>query len=306
MMLLFFAVFLVLILVSSVFLLQGNPPSKLLTNDNFEDNTTTEIEKIADEISKKENILHTRTTTSTLENVQLTSKPNFKVGEEYTYAVKYPNSDDVKEFYNRMPNTVLNDYMYFNMVFKVDKKERINKTDYYVISTEGPGELTAGFMKDEKGMMVPIKASIFSPDVVYINTETGEIIGNPKGVEQQQQRRFFYAPWILKLSNDLKWTEKTEEKSTGTVDCFNGKCEVNKENRESIKEESYEVKGIEKMNERNCFKIENILKSCVNGKCEIKNKKIFWVDVNKRITVKFQLWYQNLPVEEMDLIDYKK
>jgi len=263
------------------------------TNNSYIANTEKEIE----EIRKKENITGTSTFTSTLEDAPMTSKLNFKIGEKYVYDVNWPNNFKFQGFENKTNrNMVLYDYVYFQINFTVDKKERINKTDCFVISTNGSGEVVAGVVNIE-GVLRPMKIYPFKEASAYIDTETGNIVKESCFTGSLR----IYSPWMLKLKEDLKWTERMEGNSTGSVICTDGECTVVKEESGFMREQSYEVKGVEKMNGRKCFKVETRIKNCRNGECKVEHRGTYWVDVEKRITVKFELWYQNLKTTEVNL-----
>jgi len=266
-----------------------------------------EIEKSVQELEKRENIIHTSTIYSSLENSPFTSKPTFKVGEKYTYKIKTPVP--FQSFYNS--NTKMGrsmeDYVYYNVTFIVDKKERINKSDYYVLSTTGSGEVFVGYIYkgDKKSAL---RMTFIPPSKWYINTENGKIFN--EDMEEIIPYTKIYHPWMLKLSEGLKFTIKKEEKSTGNVECSSSggitKCNISKEESTGGSEETYEVEGIEKINGKKCFKIKGELKLCSNKGCSILHTMIYWVDVEKRITVKYQEWYEGIITVEDELIDYQK
>ncbi len=290
-----------LVVMLYAFVFQNFPaekPHQPSTNNNSTDNSSLILtEENIKEIKERENITFSSIKTSTLENYPLTSKPNFKIGEKCTYNIKYPSAPMPYD-----PNVIINDYIYFNVTFEVKDRKKINKTDWYLISPDGTVQVIAGYI-NINGVVHPIRRTmISSEEIEYINTENGEIVGG------ELDRFSIYYPWMLKLSKDLKWTEKTEENSTGGggIVGTNGKYLVSKKNLNQIREETYEVKDIEKINGRNCFKVESRLKSCTNQKCSVNYKKLFWIDIEKRITVKFQLWYENLNTMNVDLVRYKQ
>ncbi len=286
-----------------------------IENKTFEDNEPSPLAKKAEELGKKENIVLTSSWSSTLDSMSITSEPKFVVGEKYTYFVRWPQPIDMSKY--AAPNVTYNDYMYFNLTFTVDKKEKINKTNCYKISTEGSGIVIAGYGKSEAGIR-PITVELFPSGADYINEKTGEFIDSQTGEKIDEKDVAFggtilshlsvFYPWMLKLSEGAKWTTVFEEKSTGSVICSEGiMCKAIKEESETKKKEEYEVKGIETVNKRKCFKVEGrSLMQKNNGNWEVTHRKIFWVDVEKRVTVKYQLWYQNLQTVEINLINYEK
>ncbi|PIZ29878.1 MAG: hypothetical protein COY41_04965 [Candidatus Altarchaeum sp. CG_4_10_14_0_8_um_filter_32_851] len=294
------------------------------TNENMYENyteanvkTPEEAKKWIKEAKKRKNITFTSSETSTLENVPLTSKPAFKVDEKYMYKIKTPASP-MRPIEYAKSGIIIEDYIYYNVTFSVDKIERINKSDFYVLITEGSGKVIMGYAYREG------KASTLSTTPIptlkwYINTENGkkfneemeEITDYYSSISAMQLSKT-YISWMLKLSDGLKWTIKKEEKSTGLAGCESTpkgiKCKlIDNKYRESVKEQSYEVEGIEKINGRKCFKVNVREKSCKNEEgCKVLKRMIYWVDVEKRITVKYQQWYEGLLVVEIELIDYQK
>lgn len=273
-----------------------NESSYIGENNTFENNTFITKNEAREFLSQTSG--STPTTISQIEKYPLTSKPNFKIGEKYSYWVKKVFPAPVRGSELSNSNRVFLDHLYFNITFNVDGKERINRTDFYVISTQGSGKVLMGYFKTQNGQR-PITSYLLKPTKQYINTETGKIKGGAKVLLYSVP---FYAPWMLKLKENLKWSEITNTETGGTVSCINKECRlVKKEPKEIKEEESYEVKGIEDVFKRKCFKVEVTKKECENGKCKIINKKIYWVDVEKRIAIKYELWYQNLVEEEFHL-----
>ena len=318
-----FVIIVAVVLVGGIILLFHNLPQNnpienqnSVENKTFEDNEPSPLAKEVEELGKKENITLTSSWSSTLDSISITSEPKFVVGEKYAYFVRWHQTIDFNKPGMHAPNVIYNDYMYFNITFTVDKKEKINKTNYYKISTEGSGVVIVGYIKSEAGTK-QMTTELFPSEADHIDEKTGESV-NLQTKEKIEEKdvalgrttlshlSVFY-PWMLKLSEGAKWTDILEEKSTGSIFCNDGRCKAIKERSETKDKQEYEVKGIEIVNKRKCFKVEGrrlIQKN--NGDWEVTHRKIFWVDVEKRITVKYQLWYQNLQTVEINLINYEK
>ncbi|PKP59059.1 MAG: hypothetical protein CVT88_06305 [Candidatus Altiarchaeales archaeon HGW-Altiarchaeales-1] len=256
-------------------------------SQNISNDTSQESET---QIIIGKNIEFSTTKTNTLENLPYTSKPKFKIGEKYTYQARNTGpSNKIVEDLRKRPGTIIYDYMTYPITFSVEKIERINKTDYYLISTEGSGEVILGVIKDKEGMQRPFTTTKFHLTKYYINTENGEILfkegGDPIGFLR------IYEPRMLKLSEGLKWQERSETNAT---------------NEQTINEESCEVKDVEEINGKKCFKVECRVKQCKNEECKVVYRKLYWVDMEKRLTLKFQLWYENLQTMDVSLINYEK
>ncbi len=327
-------IFLIIVVVSIALIMMYQPsiPEKQFINESIKENTTnenvsqnqTEVivktseegEKWIHEAEKRENITYASSIQSTLESASLSSKPTFKVGEKYTYKIKTPASPFPPSHYANS-NIIMEDYIYYNVTFTVDKKERINGSDYYVFITDGSGNVIVGYVYRNNKKPSTLSTTPILPFKWYVNTENGNKFNENMGKitdyyssKSGMQLSKTYISWMLKLSEGLKWTIKQEEKSTGSAGCtYIGdelKCLVDKKYKEYINEQSYEVEDIEKINGRKCFKVNVREKSCTNGECKILKRMTYWVDVEKRITVKYQLWYEGLSVVEIELIDYQK
>lgn len=325
-----FAIFLVFIGIVFILILQQTPtiekPNKEgISQGQAEQNQTEKViveteeeaEKWVEEAMKRENITDVSSVQSTLENAPLTSKPAFEVGEKYTYTIKTPPGPQIDTF-SKIPNAIVDNYIFYNVTFSVDKKERINKTEYYLMSTEGSGEVIVGWVNiEEKKEIHSITTTPIYPVKWYVDAENGKKFS--EDMEELDDLLLSrsasllsktYIPWMLKLSDGLKWTIRADATSTGRAGCNNGdngmECTVTKEYTHNVEEQSYEVKGIEKINGKDCFKVENRIKICKNEVCRVSGIQTYWVDVKKRIAIKFQLWYDSLIVKEFELIDYKK
>ncbi len=266
-------------------------------NNTFENNTFITMDKVHEFLPQmRENSTSMRI--SQIEKYSITSKPNFKIDEKYSYWVKRPFPAQVRGSELSNSERSFLDHLYFNITFTCDGKKRINRTDFYVISTQGSGEVLMGYAKTPSGQK-PITSTQIKPTKIYINTETGETQG--QGAKALLYTIPFYSSWMLKLKEDLKWSEITNTETRGSMSCVNEQCQLLKKETSKVKEESYEVKGIGDILKRKCFRVEVTKKECENEKCKIINKEIYWVDVEKRITVKFELWYQNLLEKEFYL-----
>jgi len=195
----------------------NNESFYIVENNTFENNTfitKNEAHEFLSQISKNS----TSMTISQIEKYQLTSKPNFKIGEKYSYWVKKVFPAPVRGSELSNSNRVFFDHLYFNITFNVDEKERINRTDFYVISTQGSGEVLMGYFKTQNGQR-PITGSLITPTKVYINTETGKTEG--KDAKALLYTIPFYSPWMLKLKENLKWSEITNMETGGKMSCIN-------------------------------------------------------------------------------------
>ncbi len=198
-------------------------------------------------------------------------KPQFKVGQKFGYVTTSL----------LIGTSVRSEDFYF-----VKNIERINGTDYYVI-----------FINKTQHMIDPNKHEINMTiqGVSYIDVNSGEILKivmeNSLTIEGDKASKFgieMYAPWTLALKEGIKWIEKfnmTEDKKTYTIG-----------------ESEYEVIGMEKMNNRKCFKVQITSKKSQGTEQTISAQKTFWIDANERILVKAQTKIGNLGSGEMNLV----
>ncbi|PKP57022.1 MAG: hypothetical protein CVT89_05210, partial [Candidatus Altiarchaeales archaeon HGW-Altiarchaeales-2] len=161
--------------------------------------------------------------------------------------------------------------------FYVEKTEKIDKAENYKILYTRNG-------MSEDNTTAQIKY------ILYVNKENGSMtqfilqLTDEKVILEEYvifDKVYMYSPWMLALTDDLKWNITT------VIETME-------------KNYNYRVLGREKINARECFKIERIHKT---GNI-IDEKVILWVDVDKRILVKAERYYENLKLGEVNLIDY--
>ncbi len=218
---------------------------------------------------------------NTFEGSKPTAKSQFKVGETYVYHL----SDNSAGFGSKYPC----DPVEIDIPIHVEKIERVNKSDYYVLRSEKyeahPSCYVPGVTDDINKFKEFIKRKFDNP-IIYggciigVNDEgesisLGENFGICEEIAQIQQ------PWMLYLNESVKWIESVTVELDGT------ECE---EAIETITE------GTEKINGRDCFKVQRISKSncgfsIEEGKkqqLEMQIKGVYYIDKQKRITVKYE------------------
>lgn len=214
--------------------------------------------------------------------LNLTSKPRFKVGERFKY---------------RDVSSVQGVSTISESVVEVEKIEKLDGREHFVFST-----VDDIIVKDPKtGEMVHDETAAKYPIFNYIDKENGRItktviktaVGDVILDEEASSsyEGWVYSPWMLALKENLKW-ESYINMSVGGNKLSGPK--------------SYRVVDIEKINGRECFKVELISK--INNPNtnvqEINLRSIIWVDTKKRILVKKVKYVGNLKVSEKDLVDY--
>ncbi len=232
---------------------------------------------------------------STLYKMQKTSDISFKYGNKYTYKIweKTPASSIASNEENLqvLPSE------YVATVY-IDKIERINKTTCFHFSVEHQNKsITRILYKNGKEKIFNRVSDIGGS--VYFVCQNGSII-LPLFTEKKSDSPAYllYSEWMLYLDKDVGWNEYV------TMKLQDGDKEKDIQLRSENK-----VEGIEYINGRKCFKVrqnaETFAIHQISGKENILTpqlKTIYWVDVDKRITVKLEKYEENMLVLKMDLI----
>ncbi len=201
------------------------------------------------------------------------TKPHFEVGEKFEYEI----TTQIQGISSSSKST-----------YSVDKIERINSTEYFIIVNSQTNEM----QNPQTGAVINTSTETKS----YINKETGEILKIVTSMGGQEitlnkdvasvSGNGMFATWMLSLTDNFKWKVNAKDTSFGKTP-----------ESETIE---YEVTGREKINKRDCFRVEMKVKSGqMTGN---EGKIIFWVDVEKRIVIRMQMYSENLKVSEMNLV----
>jgi hypothetical protein len=97
-----------------------------------------------------------------------------------------------------------------------------------------------------------------------------------------------YANWMLALDENFEWEEEIYTKEPVIQESF-------------IK---YHVAGIDKINGRECFKVNIEFRNKVEDQEKTQNF-IVWVDIKDRILVRHQSYVGNLQISEINLMEVK-
>jgi len=245
-----------------------------------EPNTTVEILNMIENVTSM-----AIETTETKEKLNQNAKPNLVVGEEWAYDVVMSDSETGEK------TSII-------VTYNIEKIERVNKSDCYVIHakahhlsessqddeyviyiTKDNGELIKATMEsmvpDEKGTLVPYQIDL-DPSIAETGFYGGFLIGD-----------FMLQRWMLSLSKDFKW--RTYSNTT-----------INEKHIEEIFE--YEVKDIESVNGKKCFKVEIRAFNVEGGASRTTIRKILWVDIDNRVLVKAITYLRdNVKVIEVNL-----
>lgn len=267
---------LMILLVGIVVVLEKGP------DDSDPPNKYPTISLLEKEISWKE--------VTTFDPKHIISRPQFKVGEVYVYDVWLSNRDISSDRVIWLP------YNYTTTI-NVDKIERINKDDYYVLREKNFSIHPAYMIKDNEGRWVV--RTLEDPQnlggcVIKVNKNNGSVLFNVSfnTICAVLEEMIVYGKYniFLFIREDTKFI-------IGAEGIDNNK----KVNRRDIM--TFEVKGTEIINGKKCFRLEVERKFEIGDMMKKYEKSVYWVDVDKRIPVKIKKYEENILVTEINLIE---
>ncbi len=257
----------------------GNEPQKS-NYTNIENLTNLTVEPTEKDIKVTNEV-------DTLKGLKPTAKIQFKVGETYIYHLS-----------NNMAGEGSSDGRYCDPVeidipVYVEKIERIDKNDYYVLRSERHeaypvcyaienGRMIKYVVGKDPGM--PPNPYIYGGCVIGINKDnSSDIIALGENNAMCWEIAQIQEPWMLYLNESIRFVQSV------TVEMDGEKCT---ETTETI------VIGSEKVGKYDCFKVEVVQRSncgsaMINGKKQqmsTQNKMIYYVDKQKRITINFEYY----------------
>jgi hypothetical protein len=212
-------------------------------------------------------------------------KPYFKVGETFVYEQTGNGGDPESGAIERM-----------KFIFKVEGIERINKTDYYIVSHVGNSSF---FFKGSKGEPHSIEQTwVFKH---YISVETGKFLKtnaefyvtrdgfvSPKEIDEvivpeNKQLTYnlmvIYYLWMLSLDENFK-IETTDEKG--------------------VMKDEFEFIGTDTLNGRECFKVKKRTTNIRTN--EVLSIDNMWVDKQRRILLKSEHYEDRIKMSEIELV----
>jgi hypothetical protein len=255
-------------------------------NNNIEENpyieNTTDT-RIYGDIEKKITVTKR---IDTFEGLKPTAKSQLNVGDTYIYHLSFQASPK---------SEIPCDLVEIDIPVHVEKIERINKTEYYVLKSERRdvypvcydtvnGKVEKIYRGKSNKPGVPDNPTPFGGCTIGINKDDPSDMNNTRLAENFaicEEVVNTQPNWVLYLDENTKFVQSTDAEIDGM------KCTSTTETT---------VLGSEKMNGRDCFKVEKIRYSncgTVNGKqleMQVRNKQIYYIDKQKRITVKCE-WY---------------
>lgn len=237
-----------------------------------------------------------------------TSKPNFNVGETYHYRITTYSHGTPQEGITKVTLLPIDIFIH------VEKMERINKTNCYVLKRD-KANCTTEIYRDNKITGKKDKTffvEIYTDAREWINAENGSVVkfelpnfnGSEAEMTYSQVITLPFVPYfkffdeqMLCLKENTKWTYEAKVKDPEVGD-IEGKSEMR-------------VTGIEKVNGRKCFIYEDIgytkpTSATNTNVLTLNTKNIYWIDVEKRIMVKQKVIENGLTVFEAELVEITK
>ncbi len=212
-----------------------------------------------------------------------TSKPKFEIGETYIYHRRDATSN------RNLQDAFFEPYDYTTSI-RVDRIERINKSNYYVLASNKTSFYSYLYEKDEYGVWQKRESQtpvIFEGCEIGVNADNGTLILITPGYCHVSPR--IYQEWMIRLKENIGWKsyilfpEQRQEYGPMGI------------------EEEWDVLGVEKMNGANCFKVKETQKKVYKNKNMIYKLWIYWVDIEKRVLIKMERFEDNVLVETIEL-----
>ena len=266
------------------------------------------------------------TYTSTFGEIKLKQivSPQFKVGEKYFYHMFMKAPDGGRRIW--LPEE-------YDSVVEVIKIDRKNKSDYYILKSQnvsvdkcvlyriknGAWEkiCIGGYTmvrRNEKGIgeTVVLDRRIYEGCTIGINKENGKRyeVDIPFMCPVLDE---MFAEWMLYIDKGVRWVEKVdynrsfEEENTDRIDSSGSYSHTVMYSKTDEKE--WTVADVEKINERECFKVILLIKRedvGSRGKMISKEVVTYWVDKEKRVLVKKEKRIDGVLTEMIELKNYEK
>ena len=251
----------------------------------YEKSTNNKNTEIIENNTNRSNMLfYTHNTTEKTLNQDL--KPKFNIGDRFVY--EFTNTQPPNLIEDAAPFlTFFNDSVKCILEYNVTNKIEVNKTTYFKIQENAP-KCTIGVW-NLKGVLKPVSRGGYTK-TIYLDEDTGEMFTGVETEEKQKKSKCYwsgcwYVHWMLKLEDDAMWQEEI----------------AYSENEITIYEFSVESREI--IAGRECFEVKKNWTDCLNGSCRVSVRELYFIDVEKRITLGHYLWYEDFPVRETRLTE---
>jgi len=253
-----------------IFILFGVIISGCVDNKDIHDNTLlTATENVTEETEK---VIRTVDITENIENMEVNTKPQFKIGQKFIY--------------NTTLKPISDGYSYTEQIFSIGKK-RIDKKEFYEIKREKiPYTISLSGSTTKHN-------SLFL--TWYCDMENGECVGKNLDPTKYSDENWYashasmFAYWMLGLKENVKWTI-----------IVNGSQTVGDYHEKWNEKYEFEAMGKENVNDIECFKVKRT-------KIDLSTKKIdnvayYWIDADRRILIKKQVYENGIMMDEINLV----
>ncbi len=276
-------------------------------------NTSVPSEEDKNNISIIENSSKPTIYETTTYKFEPTSKPNFNVGETYHYRITtYSHGMPQISKEGEITNVEL---LPIDIFIHVEKIERINKTNCYVLKRDDTNCTTEIYRKNKITGKIDktFFIEIYTGEIMWINAENGSVVkvefpnfndsdDSEAKITYSQVITLPFVPYfeffndrMLCLKENTKWTYEAKGKDPD-IGYIEGKREMR-------------VTGIEKINGRKCFIYEDIgytQTTSATNVLMLNDKNMYWIDVEKRIMVKQKVIEDGLTLFEAELVEITK
>ncbi|OQX21600.1 MAG: hypothetical protein BWK75_02800 [Candidatus Altiarchaeales archaeon A3] len=289
----------------------NNEENKNKTTENTEDTNNTIISEKDVKIIKSVHV--------GFENLTPTGKLQIDVGDIYVYNV-WDNTINAIEgkkgnalSNSKIPNEIC-DPAEADIFVYVDKIERINKSDYYIVRFEEAEASYTCYTKEEHDFTETKNTFIYRKNVIGINKDkVSSHIFIPTSTDAQKPKTesdkkysdvhrrinqvtslFYFPDWITCLDEKTKFIIDEVKERNGKKEGYYSELTV---------------VGSEKVNGFDCFKVEQIYEG-YSETYNQKNRYLFYVDKNRRIIVKMENYLHaqggHIPMQKIELKEIKK
>ncbi len=251
------------------------------TNENHIEkvNITNQNESGDNYIESTEKTISNVVLIENVDSLELNSHPSFSAGQKFFYKTSSIPLQEERE-----------GYYFEEEMFTINRIERINGREYYVIIRNSTGYISVD----------PINPVIVESFENIINTwycdkENGKCIGKNINPEKYLDENMFvtdsslFAYWMLGLKENLRWNmylNATQETAKDEYLKVNQKYE-------------FEVIGKEKVNNILCFKVKMTYIDTDTKEVYVRN---YWIDAERRILIKKEEFQNGIRIYEQNLI----
>jgi hypothetical protein len=204
-------------------------------------------------------------------------QPKFRSGEEYNYKVWIMEKQE----------GLMQESLSYDSTIYIDSIEKINNTDYYVMRERNITKISQRYIKQKGGEWEYFeKNRSLGGCIIKISKEDGKIIPSfSYGTRCYLLEQITITPlyYIYFYLND------------------NSKFEIGGQLQDIVDITELNVVGMEKIENRKSFKMETTRKMKIDNIEKVVERGTYWIDVNKRIPLKIEIYEGNILMISMEL-----